>query len=311
MSIIHASSRSYSPPEFNIIKAVKSDIPLVLVTRVDDFVFNEELLNISGDYCLFDLCEYEWNKSDFSDTHIFGKNTNDFIYRFPGDEWLKLDNWMKEHPPRIYFKRELLKKDVTDKVVSLTYPSYQPSYPIQTKEQFDARPIELNHYFGRSHEDRIKFQGKAYLYASDNGITIIDNLYYLQGFLNEGTHKRIWVNVHVPHFARTDLGNLLQLNNLSKFSLSMPGCGIRCFRDSEAPMNSIMVLQDNEIAFPFEWIHGVNCIRYKGSNPIDAIEKALQREDLYDIYLKGMEDIEKYRIENYATYIEKLIKPDL
>ena len=72
-----------------------------------------------------------------------------------------------------------------------------------------------------------------------------------------------------------------------------------------------MVLQDNNIAFPFEWEHGVNCIRYKGDNPISAIEEALKRGDLYDIYLRGVDNINKYRNPNYTKHIEQLIKEAL
>jgi len=305
--LISADKNKFSPPEHRVFENVKSDIPLVLITRLDNFEFNDQLLGLK-EYVLCDYCEYEWDKSDFKDTHVFGKNTDDFAYRFPGEEWIKFDNWVKENPPKLYIKRELLAKDATDWLASSTYPCYNSPFQIQTKEEFNARPIELFHYFGRSHEARIWFQSNAY---KEHGVTLVDNLYYLQGYLNEGIHKHLWVSVNIPHFARLPLEQLLAFNNLSKLSLSMPGCGKTCFRHSEAPINSVMVMEDSGISFPFPWIHGENCIMYKGDDTIPAIKEALQRDDLYDIYLRGIENIDKYRISNYNLYLENLIKAAL
>ncbi len=304
--IISAEKTRYSPPEHNVIKDVQSDIPLVLVTRIEDYVFNDDLLALEK-YAIVDFCEYNWDWDlDKSGTHFFGVNTKEFPH-FKGDEWKKFDDWVKTNPPIVYFKRELLEKDQSDKIVSLTYPCNYAPFPIQTKEEFNSRPIELNHYFGRSHEDRVKFQGDAYLHSLSHGITIVDNLYYLQGFLNEGTHKRMWVNAHIPHFARIPIENIFAINGMSKLSLSMPGCGKICFRHAESPVNSVMVMEDNNIAFPAPWVHGYNCIKYSG-NPVSAIEEALKRDDLYQIYLNGMATIDLYRVEKYSKNIAKIIE---
>jgi hypothetical protein len=306
--VISADKNQYSPPEYNVVKDVNSEIPLVLVTRLNNYVFNEELLSLDK-YVLVNLGEFGWDfKWDY--TPVFGTKDSNYSNLFPGEEWTKFNDFVKGNPPVLILQREILKRDVTDKIKPLSYPCYQPVYETHTREQFNARGIELMHYWGRSSEERMWFQGNAYNHATKAGIEIVDNLYYLQGFLNE-RKERIWVTVHIPHFARVDISQVLHINGMAKIALSMPGCGKHCFRDGEVPVNSVMVLQDNDVAFPFEWEHGVNCIRYKGVDPIPAIEEALKRDDLYDIYLKGLETIDKYRSHNYNKYIEQLIKEAL
>jgi len=310
MIISACADNKFSPPEWNIIKDVNSLIPIVLVTRLSDFVFNEELLSLDK-YVLCSMCEFGWDY-EWLYTPVFG---NDSILKcglFDGGEWAKFNDFVRNNPPVLTFQREVRTVDLTDNIKPLSYPCYHPATETQTREEFNQRPIELMHYWGRSSEERMWFQGNLYLYASQSNIDVADNMYYLQGFLNESS-KRLWVSAHIPHFARVEMQQLLHINGMSKLALSMPGCGKHCFRDGEVPVNSVMVLQDNDIAFPvgMEWIDGVNCIRYKGVNPIPAIESALKREDLYDIYLKGIETIDKYRPHNYNKYIEDLIKQAL
>lgn len=311
-TIISADATRYDPTVMNIFQNVQSEVPIVLVVRHDNYQFNPALMDIQGPWIMGDYAEYEWDRYNFTNTHIFGRNTNDFLYRFPGEQWQLFDNWVKDHPPALYLKRELLVKDATDKIVSSTYPCFTELQSMQLREQFEARPIELFHYFGRSHESRIIFQGNAHLHSSKVGIDVVDNMYYLQGFLNhQGTHNRLWVSLHIPHFARIPLDQLLSIGNLSKFGLSMPGCGKRCFRDSEIATTSIPIFQDSGIDFPFKWVHGENCIMYKGEDPIPAIEEALKRTDLYEVYLKSQQNIANYQIGNYTRYIESLIQKSL
>ncbi len=303
--IIHASSTSYSPPEYNVVKNVQSSIPLVLVTVTDNFIFNTELENIS-EYVLIDMCELGWDKS-FDNTHVFGKNTTDFSYRFQGNEWSKFDEWVKNNPPKYHFIREILKKDVTGNIHPLDYPCYAPVYESGNKATFDLRPINVFNFWGRSSEYRVKVHADIWLHSSENGASVCDNMYYFNKFLAEENNSNKWVTLNIPHFSRVDIQNIYNINGFSKLSLSLKGCGNKCFRMSESPVNSIMVMEENDIAYAYEWVHGVNCIKFKG-NPIDAIEEALKRDDLFEIYCRGLENIDKYRLINYTkNYLEPII----
>jgi hypothetical protein len=297
------------PTVMNIVRAINvgDDVTIVPITRLNDFKFDESLYGLEK-YVLVDYVENHWNW-DMQDTLLFGKNMNKFGYLVSGEEWEKFDVFVKEKPPAVYFKRELLKKDVSETILPIEYPCWQPPYQKQTREQFNNRRIELFHYWGHSHEIRRRFQGGAYLHAVKNDITIIDNIYYLQAFLNEN-HKRYWATMHIPHFARLPIEQLLVFNGDAKISLSLPGAGRKCFRHAEAPVNSVMMMQRDDIAWTYPWVDGDNCIKFsKEEDLLEFIEHAIKHTDLYDIYLGGLETNDKYRMGRYATeYIEPTIK---
>lgn len=308
--IISADANRYSPPEYNVIKDVKCDLPLVLVTRLSDYVFNEELLSLDK-YALICMCEYGWNFDlNKTGTHKWGQTFKHFDFGFNSPEWVKFDNWIKNNPPVITLKRELLDKDVTEKLVPIDYPAYHQSYQVHSEEEFNNRPIELFNFWGRSSEERVVTHAGIWLHSSKNGAAICDNLFYINDFLHKEDAKRKWVSINTPHYTREmngGLSNILIINGLSKLSLSQGGCGSKCFRDAESSTNSIMVLKRTGSAYAFPWIHNQNCIMYD-TDPMEAIEEALINPNLYSIYKNGIENWNNYRIENYKIYIENTIK---
>mgnify|MGYP007031183161 CR=1 FL=1 len=282
-----------------------TDIPILPLTRIHNFKFNPELLTLDK-YILLDYCELHWDTKN-EDSHLFGKNTASFSNIFEGDEWIKFDEFVKEKPPFFYFKRELKKKDVGGNIFPVDYPCWTNPYPIESKEQFEQRPVNVFYYWGRSHEDRVQLHGDIWKNSSKNGASICDNIYYFNAFMQEEKSINKWVTLNTPHYSRVDISNILTINGVSRLSVSMPGSGVKCFRNSESPVNSIVIFPDDDLAWAYPWVHGQNCIRMSG-DPIESIEKALQRKDLYEIYIKGMETIDKYRIGNYVNnYIKPII----
>lgn len=294
-------------PAHAFLSHVNSPVPIVLVSRVQDFKFNPELEKLDK-YVLVDFFELGWDWDQQIGSQ-WGRNAGRFMDIFLGDEWKRLDEFIANKPPLVTFQRELLEQYRSDTIVPIEYPNWQPEHPAQTKEQFDKRPIELFHYWGFSHPARKRFQGEAHLHSLEKDIDIIDNIFYLENFLQEN-HKRYWATIHIPHFARLPISQILEINGRSKLSLSLPGAGKKCFRSTgESPVNSVMVCQLDRLAWSYMWINGVNCIQCFPENEIEAIELALQRDDLYQIYLYGLETASKYRIENYIkNYIEPTIK---
>ncbi len=303
-----------------IAELVKSKYPIIPITRLDGYKFNEQLLKL-GKYILFDFCEYGANDWDRKETHLFGKNTDKFKYAFPGKEWDRFDEWVASNPPLVYFKRELLKKDSSANIIPIEYPSWAEESTRQGKQDFINRPIELFHCWGWSHESRRTFHGNVWQHAAKNGIYVVDNLNYIANSIKDIDNKRLWVTANVPHYARVNMDFIYSVLRNSILSLSLPGAGIKCFRHSEVSADSIMVMQEDPLAWSYEWIHGVNCIRVpigdtmedimgiNGSPEIGSIELALKRTDLWKIYLEGVNNCDKYRPENYiAKYIEPIIK---
>jgi len=142
-------------------------------------------------------------------------------------------------------------------------------------------------------------------HASKKGFSVCDNLYYVGAFLqNESGEK--WVTLNIPHYARIDVNQLMPTNAISKLSLSWPGAGFKCFRSGEAPANSVMVMWKNDYAWSFPWDES-NCILVEPGNELAGIDAALSNPNLFKIYRAGVENCEKYRIENYIPYLQRII----
>lgn len=279
-------------------------LPILPVTRVEGFEFNEDLRGVK-DWVMLDYSELWWS-SENTETHLFGVNTYKFDEIFKGDEWAKFEDWVRENPPKLYLKRELLKQDVSDNVLPMDYCSWHNPYPIENKEQFNQRPISCFFYWGRSSEYRVQFHADVW---TKSNAAVCDNLYYLNPFLQEESNPRKFVTVNVPHYARQPIENILAVNGLSKLSVSMRGSGRKCFRHAESPSNSVMVTEANDLAWQFDWVDGVNCIKFFDIFP--DINKALENPNLYEIYVEGVNNANKYHYTNYFPHINKIIKDKL
>ena len=290
-----------------LINHINCKIPILIVSYHDNFVFNEKLLSLKkGEFILIDFIEmgwdYDWSKHSL----------DNYCKRFQGkagDEWAKFHEWVSEKPLLI-FKRELdIPTSKAGGYYPIEYPNLTNKYPVQTKEEFNARPIDLFSYWGRSNEIRVQTHGDIWKGASTYGYSVCDNLYYFNEFMKEEKGKKI-VSLWIPHYGRTDISNLLAINGMSKLSLSLPGAGIKCFRSTgEAPVNSVMVCKNDNLAWSYPFIDGVNCIKWDNYLSLNqTIEIALKNENLYEIYLEGMETADKYRRDNYINnYILPLI----
>jgi hypothetical protein len=288
----------------SLISKINVNIPIVLVSWVDDYIFNDVLLNLN-DYILIDYTEMGWDWDlNKSGTHVFGANSDNFT-RYCNQEYKKFDDFVKNNPPKLYFKRELLKQDATETLLPIEYTCNNQVPEIQTKEQFNARPINVFQSWGRSNENRLRIHAEILLHSYKKGFQVCDNLYYTNGYLSEEKGEK-WVSLWIPHYARIDIQNLLQINNLSKLSLSWSGAGFKCFRTAEAPINSVMVMHKNNFEWTFGWDE-TNCILVDYFKEIEQIEQALSREDLYYVYVKGVENCKKYQLENYIPYLENII----
>lgn len=286
-----------------LVKHIPTDKIIVMVSWAENFVFNDALLGVK-DYVLVCFAEYGWN-FEITDTHIWGKNSEQFP-RYYNNDWIKLDNWVKENPPKLTFKRELLKKDVTDTVMPIEYPCVVPHWQVDTEEQFNNRPISCFQYWGRSNENRLRIHGSIWHHASKKGFSVCDNIYYIGAFLqNESGEK--WVTLNIPHWARIDINQLMPTNAISKLSLCWEGAGNKCFRHAEAPVNSVMVMHKNNLSWSYDW-NETNCILVRKNHELEDIDEALNNPLLYDIYKAGIENCNKYRLENYINnYIQPIL----
>ena len=311
MMLVSADKNTIDPPVHRIVGNINSPIPIVPITRLDHYEFNPELLNLDK-YVLIDYCEYGWDF--YSDkTHLFGVNTDEFLDKFKGEEWQKFDNWVKQNPPVVYFKREMVVGDNPSYVKPIEYPNWVICPPIQTKEEFDSkRPIDVFYFWGRSHEGRVMLHSDIWKYSSKYGYSVCDNIYYVDGFLQKEENPKKWVSLSIPHYARHDISNILAINSLSKLSISMPGAGVKCFRSTgECSVNAIMAMPQNDMVWTYDWGHGKNCIMLRVGHEMEDIISSLKRFDLYEIYVQGVETTKKYQWENYKKHIEDVISQSI
>jgi hypothetical protein len=295
---------------FRLCEQIKTDLPIVLVSRSEELNFNEEILNLRGKpYVMLDFTElgYDWNM-EFG--HHFGVNTDKFPGVFHMDKWKVFDDFVRDNPPILTFCRELLKEDVKENVLPISYPCFIEPIPIQTKEEFNNRFFEIFYSFGISHEYRKELHAQIWAKSGQYGYSVSDNLFTLDQFINAEKQAKKWLSCHIPWYSRQPIETITKINGLAKISISIAGAGTRCFRHSESPVNSVMMLWNDAVAWPrgMEWIHNVNSIKCNMGNEIECVVEALSNPNLYDIYLAGVENIDKYRIDRYCSeYIEPLI----
>lgn len=290
---------------YDFLQKVDNPLPIVLVSWVEDFVFNPALLSVR-DYVLVCFCEYGYDAL-MNDTHLWGVNSENFT-RYYSEGYRQFDEWVKGNPPKIIFKRELLKKDAVGNVHSIQYTCLHDVPPVQSKEEFDNRVLQVFYSWGLSHEARKTVHSNIWRDAGYYGYAVCDNLFYLDGFIQNEACKWKWLTVNIPHYYRQPIETILQINGLAKISISIAGAGRVCFRHCEAPINSVMYMWEDEIKWAYEWVHSVNCIKSKEGNEIETIIGALQNHNLYDIYLAGTENVKKYQVNNYINnYILPII----
>lgn len=300
---------------FKLLEMIKSDVPILLLSRIEDLSLNEDVLNLAGQkYVIVDVIENSW-QWDQKETLIVGENTMSF---FSGEGWQRLHDFVNKNPAALYLKRELLAKDVCKDLLPIEYPNWQPDYSLQLKHEFDNRPISAFNYWGRSHEARLMLQGQIWIHAAKHGYSVCDNIYQYMDFMHHEKGSKKIVSFHMPFYGRVDISELMKINIASKISISLFGCGVKCFRSTgESIVNSVCLLPEDKLAYSYPLEHGENCIRFSINNDVtglknewhvcEAMEQALRRKDLYDIYIQGKKAADWYRIDNYSKYLENLI----
>lgn len=308
MIVSPCKSGRIDPVWNDLFKNVNTDIPIVIVTKHEDYVFNDELLKLDK-WILVCGVEYGWDfPFERFGTHIWGINTYKYNFGFDTPEWRKFDDFVKSNEPVIIFKREIMKGFDTDKVVPINYPCWYGIPETQSREEFNARPIQANFIWGLSNEYRKVLHGEIWRRAGEFGYVVCDNISNIVPFIQKEDNPKKWVTANVPWYARHEMNIITSVNTLSKISISISGAGRHCFRHAESPMASVMFLWDDGIKYSYPWVNNVNCIMSKKGDELNTIMKALDNPKLYEIYKAGVENCRKYHIDTYTKdYIGKII----
>ena len=288
-----------------ILGMLQTEIPVVLVTRPDNFKFNEEL-NKLDKYILCDYEEMGWSYDWSRGTHIFGNNTYKFPDLYSGDEWRKFEDFVSLKEPLLYFKRELLEKDRSDYLHPIDYSAWYKTDPIQSKEDFDKRAISLFYFWGRSNERRLQIHSDIWEWAIRKGYSVCDNIYMYDKFVECEQGMKI-VSIWMPHYHRIQMEYLLYKNGRSKLSLAPPGAGLKTFRLVESSINSTLVKQKDNLAYSYDW-NETNCILYEESKELETIFAALENPNLYEIYKESVANCQRYEVNGYLNnYVGPII----
>jgi hypothetical protein len=290
------------------------DVIVVPISTFADYKFNPKLHDIDGwdlsarkPWVLLDFTELEWCYFDEkNETHLFGKNTRDCRWLNP--HWHPFCDFVRDHPPVMYFKRELLAKDVTASVKPIDWPCYLGEPPLQSESEFNARPIEVFFSWGFSHPSRPRLHAAIFHAMTTHNIGVIAEIDQFEGYF-KGPCARTWASIFAPWHARKPIADLEWYQMRSKMSVSLPGCGRKCFRHAEAPVGTIMALQEDELAWSYPWVHGENAVRLCPGHEFEDLDAATKWPNLYQIYLKSQETIALYRTKPYVqNYLFPLIE---
>ena len=311
-AIVHPDiTGRYDPPGVDCIRQTPgrvedekdADVVFIPVTRFDEFRFEPKLNDIVKPWVLFDWCEFGWQNT-METSYLWGKDRLTHP-SFQNEEWEQFDKFVRDNPPLVVFQRELLERDVSDKVKPLDYLNWLPEAGNDDRDGFLKRPLDISYNFGRSHEGRMWFHGAVFQQAGAFGYHVISEFSHLEKGLGEDGPK--WLSVHSPHFARLDVREVQKINRRALVNVILPGAGRRTFRLSECAGDAIMALPKHELAQAYPWDRSNSLML----PPLKSIESAngyikiisdalMDRDGLYDTYCRAMDNALNFRPENYS-----------
>lgn len=304
MAVIIADKNGNADSAYHtLVRLIDCKLSIVMVSYLDDFIFNEELLSLKPkEFIVIDFIEMGWNYDYSSHT------LENYYKRFKGEEWKKFHDWAFRCEPLLCFKRELDKE--TAKIPGyypIDYPATVEPILVQSEAEFNSRPISACYYFGRSHESRLALHSDIWKGATKYGYSVCDNIYYFNGFMANEVGKK-YVSMHIPHYQRHPIQDVLTINGMAKIGIVPFGAGQKTFRATEVSANSVMLMWEDDMAWSYEWVHGFNCLKCKPGEEVETIEKWANDERLYSIYVEGAKTWVKYRVEKYISdYINPII----
>lgn len=276
----------------------EADVVLTVASYFHGYKFNEALRRVSKPLILMNYLEFGWDWLD-TQSNVLGAGNLKKCSFLNTEDYTKLDDWIKDSPPKLEFSRELYMRDyIPGKRIPCEWLCYLPAVPaarLHTKEQFDARVFAFFHLWGLSNPMRQELHGDTFKNAQKCGYNILDNLAHEQHL-----EKFNVVSIYSPHFARASMENILRWQHRSKISVNLWGCGRKNFRLGESVVDCIMALPTDNMAWSYDFVHGENCIRLRPDYLLDDLLVATRRDDLYRIFLGSQEIADKYRSENWV-----------
>lgn len=274
------------------------DTPILLSVCAPNYKFNHDLNSqLAGKkYIHIDYLEWGW-QWDFKERNTIGDSPCYPCGQDSNHEWGTLHSFIRDNPPVLTFQRELRREDAASNVIPIDFLCTNPSPKLDTRDEFNNRPYDVFSSWGYSHPNRARVHGDIFHAMGGRGINVIDG-YDKLGGNSHHVPARTWLSIFTPHWVRKPMSEVIKYQAQSKISLSLYGAGAKCFRDAEAPVGSIMAHQTHWLARSYEW-DDTNSVKLTEFKEVDDLLRALENPNLYDIYVAGQENIDRYRIHRY------------
>ncbi len=289
---------------------VLSQADVVLVRTVcqgEPFKFNHHLnrLLTAGKPIVFvDYLEHGWDY-DFSKGNVMGEHMA-CIPCTEGNnpEWGTLHGWIQQASPILHFKRELRTQDVRDDLIPIDFLAEGPSFPVDSLEQYSSRPYDVTFVWGYSNAVRPRLHGKIVEAMGTKSIDVITSFEQIPGRPGNANHHRVtplWVAIHQAHWVRKPMAEVYALGRKGRLVVSLPGAGVKTFRDSEAPNGSLPVFLQDDLARSYPWEHMVNCFKLRVGQEFEDLYEMTFADPkfMHQIYLNAQTNLDRYRPEAY------------
>lgn len=278
----------------NKVSLEEADVVIVPVSYFPRIRFNPRLRDIRKPYVLLNFCEYGsvWKM----DRSLFIGRDDEAVYDC--EEWEYFAGWVRANPPALTFQRELLQADSCSTILPIEFLCHLEHYPVQKAEEYNARPIEVSFCWGFSHESRPRLHGEIFRAMSTHGIGVISDWDQFHPHFSNNPPARTWFTHHSPWYARKPMADIMWLNERSKIGVSCYGNGRKSFRSAEM-RSTIMAMPEDNLCWSFPWVHGQNCLKFRDGHEFEDLEEFTHRDDLYDIYVAGEENLDRYRPNRY------------
>lgn len=315
------------PPVMDILRQIpnradslaSADVVIVPITFKGDFVFDEELpRKLAGKkWVLVNFTENGWSW-DQRQSYLFGHDALMQEALDSNEGYRKFDDFVVHNRPILTFQRELLKKDVSDKVLPIDYLAGLPDRGMASREEFGKRPLEVSFNWGRSHEARMWMHGAIFQSAGRFGYDVVSEFSHVDKAIADNPGSLKWLSVHVPHYARIDVQEVQKVVERSRITVVLGGAGVKTFRHGEVAADAVMAIPRNGLAWAYPWDE-TNSIQIRPCKmPADAafcVEQIMNhnmRPDLYEIYCAAIENSRRYRPDFYLrnhvmAQIEKVL----
>jgi len=303
------------------------------ITHMNGWDFNEEEFNRikSKRFIIFDFTEYGW--SNVNVQHIYGRSDGKYDHLFSNKNYLKLNKALKDVDIRVYFKRELPKALWTPLIQPIEYPCLFENTYIEPVENYINRPIDIFFNWGWSNPSRPSLHAAFYRMAEELNFSVVSDIRHVQGEKRDHPNRPLVLTQFTPHHSRFSMNDILRAQSMSKISVSLNGCGVKCFRHEEAPVNSLMALQDNVLEWTYPWNEENSIVlppkRHSSSGILpgklsedltewenldaDLSVRMLMRllnnpKHLHSEYVMGIQNCQKYLLKNYIPHLKSIIQ---